>query len=63
MWDESFASQSQSSLAPDRADRQQKMLGLSKEEVGKRLGHLAHVIKETTIYLTTLTFSLMAIFR
>jgi len=38
------------------------MLGLSKEEVGKRLSHLAHVIKETTIYLTTLTFSLMAIF-
>ena len=39
------------------------MLGLTKEEVGKRLGHLGHVVKETTIYLTTLTFSLMAIFR
>ena len=39
------------------------MLGLTKEEVGKRLGHLAHVVKETTIYLATLSFSLMAIFR
>ena len=44
-------------------DQQNEMLGLKEDELRQRLRHLGHRLKETMIYLTTLSFSLLAIFR